>query len=219
MKTPSRLASEGLFLLAISLIIFVHGCDWSQPKAAALSGKLNVLVRPPDRTLDPIPVEQAGAAPVKSGGAMCIDASLNEPGFIYIVWINSESQILPLYPWNNEQLEVTDVNQRPPERRAGKLVFSPLLGRNWTFGEKPGMETVVLLARRTPIGEGVEIGKLLSTEGAPIAINDSSQVVRVRLAGGARVEMAKEQELLASFFAPLAKHFEWVEVVQFEHVK
>jgi hypothetical protein len=215
-----RTAHRVLPLLVLaSLIVFLAGCNQAQPKPAALSGKLNVLVRPADRRLDPIPVEQTGAAPVKSGGAMCIDASLNEPGFIYIVWINSEGQVLPLYPWNNERLEVTDVNERAPERRAGKLIFSPLLGGNWTFSDKPGMETVVLLARRKPLSEGVEIGNLLSSTGVPTVINDSSEVVRITLGRGAKAETGREQQLLADYFAPLAEHFDVVEAVQFEHVK
>src|SRR5205807_2109029 len=72
----------------------------------ALDGKLTVLVRPPDRTIDPVPIDQPGALPVVSGGAMCIDAQLDEPAFIYLVWIDSQGRALPLYPWNNETLEV-----------------------------------------------------------------------------------------------------------------
>src|SRR5437868_2457208 len=129
----------------------------------SLSGKLTVLVRPADRTIDPVPVDHAGALPVVSGGAMCIDAQLNQPAFLYLLWIDSERSVLPLYPWNNETLEVTDANQLPPERRASKLVFSPLLGRTWTFGGQPGMETVVVLARRTPLPSDVELGSLLES--------------------------------------------------------
>jgi hypothetical protein len=217
-KTLTQRASGGLCFLA-SLTVLLAGCGHSQPKTQPLIGQLNVLVRPPDRSLDPVPVDQTGAAPVKSGGAMCIDANLSEPGFIYIVWFNSAGQVLPLYPWNNERLEVTDVNQPPPVRRAGKLVFSPLLGGNWTFGDEPGKETVVLLARRTPLPEGIAIGKLLKSEVVPTVINNSNDVVRITLEGGARAELGREQELLARFFAPLPLHFEWVEAVQFEHVK
>src|SRR3954453_16978550 len=124
----------------------------------ALSGKLTVLVRPPDRTIDPVPIDQPGALPVVSGGAMCIDAQLDEPAFIYLIWIDSQGQVLPLYPWNNETLEVTDINEPVPTRRASKLVFSPLLGRVWTFGDQPGMETVVVLARSTPLPGDVQLG-------------------------------------------------------------
>jgi hypothetical protein len=215
-KTFTQRASGGLCFLA-SFTILLAGCVHSQPATKPLSGKLNVLVRPPDRTLDPIAVEQAGAAPVQSGGAMCIDANLDEPAFIYIVWFNSEGQILPLYPWNNERLEVTDVNQPPPVRRAGKLVFSPLLGGNWTFGDKPGTETVVLLARRTPLPEGIEIGKLLKSEGVPSVVGSPNEVVKVELGGAAKSEKGPVQGPLAEFLTPLAEHFELVQAVQFGH--
>ncbi len=222
MKTFTSCGSGGRCFLA-SLAIVLAGCGQSQPQTTAspkskpLSGKLNVLVRPPARTLDPVPVEQSGAAPVQSGGAMCIDANLNEPGFIYIVWIDSEGKILPLYPWNNERLEVTDVNQPPPVRRAGKLVFSPLLGGNWTFGDQPGAETVVLLARRTPLAAGLEIGKMLKSEGVPSVIGSPGEVVRVELGEGANGEKGSVSGPLAEFLAPWAEHFELVQAVQFGH--
>jgi hypothetical protein len=215
-KTFTQRASERLCFLA-SFSILLAGCNQSQPTTKSLSGNLNVLVRPPDRTLDPIAVEQPGAAPVQSGGAMCIDANLSEPGFVYIVWFNSEGQVLPLYPWNNERLEVTDVNHPPPVRRAGKLVFSPLLGGNWTFGDKSGTETVVLLARRTPLAEGMEIGKLLKSEGVPSVVGSPSEVVKIELAGAKKSKKEPVQGPLAEFLAPWAEHFELVQAVQFGH--
>src|SRR5439155_15524501 len=75
---------------------------WGTTAANSFSGSLNVLVRPPDRTIEPVPVDAPGALPVQSGGAMAIDVELDEPAFIYLVWINSEGNVLPLYPWNNE---------------------------------------------------------------------------------------------------------------------
>src|SRR5438067_2419988 len=128
-----------------------------------LDGKLTVLVRPADRTIEPIPIEQPGALPVVADGAMCLDAQLNEPGFIYLIWLDAAGHVLPLYPWNNESLEVMDANESPPVRRASKLVFSPLLGRTWTFGKQAGMETVVLLARRTPLPSDVRLGSFFAS--------------------------------------------------------
>src|SRR6476646_10395923 len=55
---------------------------------AKLDGQLTVLVRPPDRTIEPVPVQQPGALPVVADGAMCLDAQLNQPAFIYLLWID-----------------------------------------------------------------------------------------------------------------------------------
>src|SRR5262245_2638914 len=65
---------------------------------AKLDGRLTVLVRPPDRKIEPVPVQQPGALPVVADGAMCLDAQLNQPAFIYLLWIDSERRVLPLYP-------------------------------------------------------------------------------------------------------------------------
>lgn len=217
MKTLTRRASEGVFLLA-SLMIAFTGCGQFGPKP--LSGTLTVLVRPPDRTLEPVPVDQPGATPVQSAGAMCLDANLDEPAFIYILWIDPEGKVLPLYPWNNAGLEVTDVNTPPPVRRAGKLVFSPMLGNSWTFGDKPGVETVVLLARRTALPEKTRLGELLGSSPAPQSASAAQQVVEVRLDArtkrGTKNAKAKDAALVA-FLAPLNEHFDLIHAVQFTH--
>jgi hypothetical protein len=136
---------------------------------------------------------------------------------MYLVWFDATGKVAPLYPWNNERLEVTDVNEPPPVRRAGKLVFSPLLGGNWTFGDQPGTETVVLLARRTPLAEGMEIGKLLKSEGVPSVVGSPNEVVKVELGGAAKVEKGRVPGPLAEFLATWAEHFELVQAVQFGH--
>ena len=217
MKSLTQRASEGVCLLA-SLTITFFGCGQFGPKP--LGGKLTVLVRPPDRNLEPVPVQQPGAAPVQSGGAMCLDAMLDEPAFVYLVWIDSDGKILPLYPWNNQRLEITDISQPPPLRRAGKLVFSPLLGNNWTFGEKPGVETIVLLARRTALPEATQLADLLKSSSAPESAKAPQHVVEARLdaitKAGAK-STGDNDPALAAFLQPLHEHFDLIHAVQFTH--
>lgn len=209
-------------LLLATLFLLLFGCGQPQPKP--LTGKLTVLVRPPDRNLEPVPIEQPGSAPVQSGGAMCIDAKFDEPAFIYIVWLDSQGQVLPLYPWNNERLEVTDVNQPPPLRRAGKLVFSPLLGNSWTFSNHPGAETVLLLARRTALPEETKLGPLLKSPPPPPSSDRRDEIITVRLAGhpkpGTKSTSAvnpPSSEALAAYLTPLTDHFDLIHAVQFTH--
>src|SRR5438067_4844760 len=171
-----RAARVRRWLLFFPIGIVIGGCaafawwrsapakqEAAKQEAKPLDGKLTVLVRPPDRKIDPVPLDQPRALPVVSGGAMCLDAQLNQPAYIYLIWIDSERRVLPLYPWNNETLDVTDANEPPPVRRATRLVFSPLLGRTWTFGQTSGMETVVVLARRTPLPADVHLGSFFES--------------------------------------------------------
>jgi len=200
---------------------------WDQ-SGGRLDGKLTVLVRPPVRSMEPIPVEEAGAAPVRDGGAMCLDAHLNEPAFMYFVWLDSDGNIWPLYPWNNERLEVKDVNEPPPVRRATKLVFSPLLGGNWTFGESQGTEVVLLLARRTPLPAEVKLAELLAP--LPADSQPTSKVTILGLDGGAKAvsvlspaASAGQPQTLAAgdplgqLMLRLGQHFELIRAVRFPH--
>ena len=98
---------------------------------------------------------------------MTIDVELAEPAFIYLVWIDSEGHVLPLYPWNNEVFEIKDLSEPPPLRRATKRIFSPLLGRTWTFGSRGGTETVLLFVRRTALPHDVQLGALLKSPPTP----------------------------------------------------
>jgi len=192
--------------------------------AGKLDGKLTVLVRPPDRNTEPVALDQPDALPVQHGGAMCLDARLEDAAFVYLLWIDPQGQVLPLYPWNNESLEVTDADQQPPLRRPAKLVFSPLLGRNWTFGDVPGTETVLLLARRTPLPAEVQLGALLKKQSSPPQIEGPENFIAARLnpadksRPAAKQPSGSDRELaLARFLEPLGEHFDLVRAVQFGH--
>jgi len=201
--------------------------------SSRLDGKLTVLVRPPNRNLEPISVELPGAAPVKSGGAMCLDAHLSEPAFPYFIWIDSAGRVLPLYPWNNERLEVEDISAPPPERRATKLVFSPLLGGNWTFGEQPGTDTVLLVVRRTPLPPDIKLAELLgSSSTAALGTAPSQQEVVSFLSldagdkavsvthpapGSQQPQLLAADDPLARLMLALAPHFELIRAARFAH--
>jgi hypothetical protein len=200
------------------------------PKAGPLDGKLTVLVRPPARTIEPVSIEEPGALPVRSGGAMCLDAHLNQPAFTYLVWLDSEGHVLPLYPWNNERLEIKDINEPPPLRRAGNLVFSPLLGGNWTFGKRGGMETILLLARPTPLPEGTKLGSLLDPLPPATKMHHPQELVVMGLAGGdTSVSMLLERqrsgdpeaqtadESLRALLVRLGGHFDLIRAIRFAH--
>jgi len=197
-------------MLLVAAILFSGSCAPTKPPP--LSGQLNVLVRSADRRVEPVPVETLGAVPVQSGGAMCLDANFSEPAFAYLVWFDSAGEIIPLYPWNNETLEIKDLDQPPPERRAGKLIFSPLLGKSWTFGVQPGTETVLLLARKRPLTPETRLGELLKSLPAPPPLEPSQILRRVSYPAA-----TGSSSPLAAFINPLTKHFEIVQIVQFAH--
>jgi hypothetical protein len=205
---------------------------WLGQADGRLDGRLTVLVRPPDWKNEPVSVEKPGAVPVQSGGAMCLDAQFNQPVFVYLVWFDSAGNVLPLYPWNNQRLEVTDVNAPPPERRATKLVYSPLLGSDWTFGEDKGMEVVLLLARRTPLPANINLAELLAPlpQGFRPDTQPSEKVTSVSLDSGAKSvsvlfpaasasqpQSLAEDDPLGQLMLRLGQHFELIRAVRFAH--
>ena len=224
-----RLTSRSILLVALA-VAAVHAPVACKPAAAPspatpsatapLAGAFTVLVRPPDRTNEPVSVDTPGALPVQSGGAMCLDVNLKEPAFLYLVWITAGGQTLPLYPWNNETLEITDISQAPPQRRATKHIFSPMLGRTWTFGPNSGVETVIFLARRTALPEGFELSSLLPSPPTP-QFDDANTPVKLRLPRAAKqadaTKMDANESALATYLQRLAKHFDLIEAIQFPH--
>lgn len=179
--------------------------------------------------MEPIDVAAPGALPVQDGGAMYLEAQLDQPAFVYFVWIDCRGKVLPLYPWNNEQLEITDLKQPPPVRRATDRVFSPLLGRDWQFGEGPGLETVVLLARREALSDPAELEICLSDIAASrpkhqdqllaLSLDADGQTIRhlAKEAQTPSAETLKENEPLAQAMRALGEQFDVVQVVQFPH--
>lgn len=174
-------------------------------------------------------VDEPGALPVQDGGAMYLEAQLDQPAFVYFVWIDVHGKILPLYPWNNEELLVVDFKQPPPVRRATDRVFSPLLGRDWQFGDTPGVETVVLLARREALTDTTQLEKCL-TGIAASRPQQQPQLLALSLdADGQTIRhLAKEQqtpsaqmltmnEPLVQAMRALGAQFDVVQVVQFPH--
>jgi hypothetical protein len=92
------------------------------------------------------------------------------------------------------------------------------------------METVLLLARRTPLPEGTSIGALLGAQPPPppvrlpnelvvLSVNGGSQTVATLLAQnrGSAAEAQAADEPLQQFLLKLAKDFELVRAVRFAH--
>lgn len=159
-------------LLAVVLIggaaaIFFYGWKPRPPEVEPLRGELTVRITSADRSKPGLAVTEPGALPVRMDEWMSIEARLNQPAYCYLLWLDSQGRVVPLYPWNIDEIEVEEADAPPPVRERGKTVFSPKTARDgWQFGKPAGLETVLLLARPTPLPEEVKLGKLLS--GLPV---------------------------------------------------
>ena len=221
------------WLVVAVIVLLASGATlrapWLSPPQPPLDGKLVVIVRPPGQRIESVPVETPGALPVRAGGIMSLEVRLNQPAYTYLVWLDCEGQVLPLYPWNSESLEHKYIHQPPPTRQAAKLVYSPLLGGGWTFGKRGGVETVLLLARRTPLDSKTQLGTLLAPLPSPamrlrdelvvLGLNTGADSVSTLLANsrGDEQEALAADEPLRKLLFQLGQHFELVRAVRFAH--
>ena len=96
--------------------------------------------------------------PLRSGDQIRIRATLNHKAYVYLAWIDRNGVVAPLYPWapgnwqEKPKGEAFVQNVRlPADRKCA-----------WPIEGLDGMETVLLLARDTPLPESVNLRELLA---------------------------------------------------------
>src|SRR5439155_4275988 len=86
-------------------------------------------------------VDEPGALPVHNGDFVRLEARLNRDAFVYLLWLDSEGRVQPLYPWNEDEIkfDLTALPPRPPPRAT---VLSPggtrLKAPGWEVEGKSG---------------------------------------------------------------------------------
>src|SRR5262249_20941923 len=117
-------------------------------------------------------VDEGGALPARHGDRVRLEARLNRAAHVYLLWLDGEGKGNPLYPWNDSRL-IRDLSARPPELRPQAVVHSPTgesgVREGWKLDKKSGLETVLLLARPTPLPPDVPLARLIGTP-APVPL-------------------------------------------------
>ncbi len=95
-----------------------------------------------------------GKRPLRPYDKLRLRANVNRPSFLYVVWLDTRGTALPVYPWRHG-----DWHDRPTrERPISNLALPAVLDEAWTMGnDPPGMETLLLLARATPLPADVDL--------------------------------------------------------------
>jgi hypothetical protein len=95
-----------------------------------------------------------GALPLKPGDSFCIEAELNRPAYLYVLWIDPDGEVGPVYPWRPGHWEARPTQEQPVRR----LRRPQALNKYYEIPKgTPGMETLVLLARATPLSPEVDL--------------------------------------------------------------
>ncbi len=156
-------ALAGWSLLAVLLVVasFVPRAPGSRAPGTLgpLTGTVDLLVwssRDPDRQAELL--GSGNARPVQPGDHMRIQARLNRSAFIYLLWIDSRGEVLPIFPWRAGRW-----NDIPAEQHMRMTLALPeAQNEAWTMDEGgAGMETLLLLARVTPLPHNVDLHNLL----------------------------------------------------------
>jgi serine/threonine protein kinase len=192
-----------------------------------LSGELTVRVWTPDgRGKRGWKIEEPGTLPVLPGELVHLEARLNRPAYAYLLWLDGQGQVFSLYPWSDRTFE-----SRPVREVALAEVHSPAkLSKGWPQNGPSGLETALLLVRRTPLPPGTDlaglIGRLPSSalhdpqERAVFVFDSGQQPVEAIDRGehrGLGEEAKQIDDALLQLLDRLRPHFELARAVRFAY--
>jgi hypothetical protein len=153
-----RVAAGGL-LLAASLVaagaLFFRPRGVSpEPVPAPLKGWIDVRVWKREQGKPSGPgqrLHQPGVLPLTAGDHLRIEAELNRPAYLYVVWLDSAGKATPIHPWRDQ-----DWGKRPADEAPQPALAIPVgEGMAGPLGKSPsGVESILLLAREGPLPAG-----------------------------------------------------------------
>jgi hypothetical protein len=178
-------------------------------------------------------LEQKGALPLRNGELVRVEATLSRPAYVYLVWIDSNGQTTPLYPWNAETSAAGwDAPLLSGSRRAVTTLQLPRsANRGFEAVGAPGMQHVVLLARDAPLAIPATLREQLGqlppsplTDARELSYlewsaGDGASLGKLRgVAGGVTKEIRAFTPTLNLIRERLRDEFQFIKVVRFAQV-
>jgi hypothetical protein len=121
------------------------------PTAVRYRGQVDVLVEraDPGGGVRLLRLNEPGALPLRKEDKFRVEGKVDPPAYLYVVWVDPGHDVTPVYPWN---AAVGWCSRPVREEPVGRVSLPPNTGDRYTAPEaKPGVATVVLLARPTPL--------------------------------------------------------------------
>ncbi|MFV1964563.1 MAG: serine/threonine protein kinase [Pirellulaceae bacterium] len=105
-----------------------------------------------------VSIRERQTLPLRPGDLVRLEAQFSEPLHAYLLWIDTEGRVAPVYPWISGDWSRRAMLEEPVEQ-----IALPAAGdRAWTVQEGPGgVESVVVLARDAPLPQDFDIRKEL----------------------------------------------------------
>jgi serine/threonine protein kinase len=94
-------------------------------------------------------IREPGTLPLHTGDRYQVEVCLSRPAYVYVLWLDTEGQVLPLYPWRPGTWELL-AGEAPCAHLLLPLPDPAHSEQPWTLGGPAGMETVVLLVEDAP---------------------------------------------------------------------
>jgi hypothetical protein len=175
-----------------------------------------------------------GTLPARPGDQIRAEVKLNQPAHIYLLALDGQGEVTPLYPWHRDgkPLDSTIADPPPLVPPQRELVWpSRESGMGLPLDDRSGLETILLLARRTPLSGNVRLASLvgpLPLPKAPLGHPEefvlrgsggsaSAEALRVDQHRGFKPELAKIDEPLEQLLGRLRPAFELLRAVRFAH--
>lgn len=135
----------------------------SGPTTAAPKMDLDVLVWKKGHEADArkrqLRLWDRDVVPLQPGDALRLEAKVDRPAYLYLVWLQADGTITPGYPWLDD-----DWQQRPAHEEPRRVLNIPESADDGfkVGGPAVGVEAFVLLARADPLPRDVDLRGLLS---------------------------------------------------------
>ena len=157
-------AMAGLLMAVLAAAYYAAGLpERDQPVSApplpALTGTIDVWVwNAGDETRRRITLHDSGTLPLRPGDQIRVEASLNRPAYMYLLLVDSQGGVAPIYPWAPGDWSQFPEHQDPTDR----VSLPVAIDEGWKVQPPYGTETFVLLARDEPLPSEVDIAGLLT---------------------------------------------------------
>jgi serine/threonine protein kinase len=123
----------------------------NDPGMVRYQGRVDVLVErvDADGTGRLLRLNQPGALPLRQTDKFRIEGRVDPPAYLYVVWVDPEHDVTPVYPWDPE---VGWGSRKALEEPTDRVSLPPKAGKRYTAPDaRPGVATMVLFARPAPL--------------------------------------------------------------------
>jgi serine/threonine protein kinase len=132
------------------------------PGSLPLKGSIDLrIVRQEGDEQRVLGLDDPGTLPLRQGKDFVrLEARMNRPAYLYVVWVDTEGHVYLMYPWDEEK------ERRLPDEHPVDHLFWPDAASGGLVQKGPaGSSSLLLLARDTRLPEDTDIGKLFGNLG------------------------------------------------------